>query len=127
MKNIRISEEVWDAIAERGKFGETEDDVLRRVFGMGDSLVPRNSRRASKRSTNRSTNRMSARCENNHLVIEFESGARNYWVLPKKSDKSEIRRIRDEAVQFALKNDATLGQVNAVKKALTNEEYYLSR
>ncbi len=34
MRNIRISEEVWKEIANRGKFGETEDDVLRRVFGI---------------------------------------------------------------------------------------------
>ena len=32
MRNIRISEEVWQAIAKEGKFGETEEDVLRRVF-----------------------------------------------------------------------------------------------
>lgn len=34
MRTIRISEEVWNAIAERGKFGESEDDVLRRVFNI---------------------------------------------------------------------------------------------
>jgi len=28
MKTIRISDEVWAEIAKRGKFGETEDDVL---------------------------------------------------------------------------------------------------
>jgi len=32
MRTVRISDEVWAKIAERGKFGETEDDVLRRVF-----------------------------------------------------------------------------------------------
>ena len=34
MKTIRISEDVWNAMAERGKFGETPDDVLRRVFAI---------------------------------------------------------------------------------------------
>ena len=34
MKTVRISDEVWEEIAKRGKFGETEDDVLRRVFGI---------------------------------------------------------------------------------------------
>jgi hypothetical protein len=29
---VHSSEEVWQAIAERGKFHETEDDVLRRIF-----------------------------------------------------------------------------------------------
>jgi len=32
MKTIRISDEVWNAIAGRGRFGENEDIVLRRVF-----------------------------------------------------------------------------------------------
>jgi len=32
MRTIEISDEVWQAIADRGKFGETEEDVLRRVF-----------------------------------------------------------------------------------------------
>ncbi|SRR6266700_3748844 len=36
MKTIRISEEVWAAMAVRGKFGETPDDVLRRVL-IGDT------------------------------------------------------------------------------------------
>ena len=34
MKTIRISEDVWEAMAKRGKFGETPDDVLRREFGI---------------------------------------------------------------------------------------------
>lgn len=34
MRVIRISEEVWQAIAERGKFGETPNKVLERVFGL---------------------------------------------------------------------------------------------
>jgi len=34
MKTIRISDEVWAEIAKRGKFGETEDDVLQRIFGI---------------------------------------------------------------------------------------------
>ena len=34
MRTVRISDEVWNAIAQRGKFGETPDDVLRRVFNI---------------------------------------------------------------------------------------------
>ena len=36
-KKITISEEVWNEIAARGQFGETEDMVLRRVFKMPDA------------------------------------------------------------------------------------------
>ena len=32
MISVQISQQVWDAIAARGKFGETPDDVLRRQF-----------------------------------------------------------------------------------------------
>ncbi len=34
MRTIKISEEVWNEIAKRGKFGETEDDVLKRIFNI---------------------------------------------------------------------------------------------
>lgn len=34
MISILISQPVWDAVAARGKFGETPDDVLRRQFGL---------------------------------------------------------------------------------------------
>ena len=34
IKTIRISIDVWNEIAKRGNFGETENDVLKRVFGI---------------------------------------------------------------------------------------------
>ena len=37
VKSIKVSQEVWDEIAKRGNFGESEDAVLRRVFGLGDA------------------------------------------------------------------------------------------
>lgn len=40
MRTIKISQEVWEEIAKRGKFGETEDDVLRRIFNIGSSSPP---------------------------------------------------------------------------------------
>ena len=38
MISIDISKEVWDEIAKRGKFGETADDVLRRVFELDPTV-----------------------------------------------------------------------------------------
>lgn len=32
MKTIRISDDVWNAMAKHGKFGETPDDVFRRIL-----------------------------------------------------------------------------------------------
>ena len=33
-RTIRISEDVYNEIAERGNFGDTPDTVLRKVFGL---------------------------------------------------------------------------------------------
>jgi len=41
MRNILVSDAVWEAIAHRGKFGETEDDVLRREFKLAPNGYPR--------------------------------------------------------------------------------------
>jgi len=46
-------------------------------------------------------------------------------VLPAKSEKAAIRTVRDKATSFAEKHGATVGQVNAVKKTLTDAEYHL--
>ena len=132
MRTVRVSEEVWREIANRGKFGESVDDVLRRVFGLDpDSDLQNEEGRISspraRRRTNKSTNRMSSPVENGQLVVDFASGHRREFKLPSRSDKAGIRRVRDEACEFAKEHDATLGQVNAVKKALTDARYYVSR
>ena len=137
MRTIKVSDEVWEAIAEGGKFGETEDDVLRRIF----SLPPSSKRphrgggpsgsggyRPGRGSRRFATKRMSPRVESGKLVVEFEDGPRKEWTLPERGDKGSIRTIRDDAVSFALENGATNpGQTNAVLKALTNADYHLTK
>lgn len=132
MRTIRISEEVWKEIAKLGKFGETEDDVLRRVFGLdpqadkheGQALVTGPKRRRG----HYATNRMHAGVHSGQLVVSFANGAEDRWELPERSDKAEIRKIRAEAVEFAMKNGASEpGQTNAVLKALTEAGYYLTK
>ncbi len=132
MRSIRITDEVWNEIAKRGKFGETEDDVLRRVFGLGGHADRQESQAAitgpKRRRGYYATNRMHAGVHSGQLVVSFSSGAEDRWELPERSDKAEIRRIRAEAVQFALKNGASEpGQTNAVLKALTEAGYYLTK
>ncbi len=74
------------------------------------------------------TKRMSSRVESGKLVVAFEDGARKERTLPKRSDKGSIRKIRDDAVSFALENGASdKGQTNAVRKALTNADYHLTK
>lgn len=44
MRNIQISDEVYNKIAKEGKFGETTDDVLRRKYGITDNPYKQNIR-----------------------------------------------------------------------------------
>lgn len=131
VRMIRITDDVWRAIAARGMFGETEDDVLRRVFELEEpamkvrSIGPGRRGRGDKRYA---TKRMSAGVSDKQFIVEFEDGARQQWSLPEKEDKEGIRRVRDMAVQWALEQGASdPGQTNAVRKALTDAEYYVSR
>lgn len=135
MHTIIISEPVWQAIASRGKFGETEDDVLRRVFNLaantnttGGSEVNATMRqRISGPRHSRATDRMSSYISGTSLQVSFASGPSSSWPLPSKTDKTALRAMRDEAIAFATKNKATIGQVNAVKKALTDAGYHLTK
>jgi len=128
MKMIRVSDEVWQAIAARGKFGETEDDVLRRVFGLGEAQVKVAAGRRGRGNRRFATKRMSQTVNNGRLIVEFDDGPRKEWPLPPPSDKDGIRHVREAAVRWAIDNGATdPGQTNAVKKALTSAGYYLTR
>ena len=132
MRSIKISDAVWEAIAERGKFGETENDVLRRVFDLApedaSERFTKNGRRG--RGNRRyAKKRMSARTSQGQLVVAFvDDGTAKHWDLPDRSDTEAIKRLRQEAVAFALQHGATdPGQTNAVRKALTDADYYVSR
>ena len=121
MRTIRISDEVWDALTKVGKFGETPDHVLRRVFRIGGE--PRGAGPSKRRIA---TQRMTSKVDGQELVVAFAGGASKRWSLPKRDDKVGIRRTRDAAVRFAEENGATVyGQVNAVKRALTEAGYHL--
>ena len=136
MRTIEVSDPVWAQIAKRGKFGETEDDVLRRVFDIPKdsssleeilSSLPKESRRRTSSSPRRTIarQRMSCNVDGNQLYVSFQGGPDRTWKLPHHSDKTTLRKVRDEAVSFAREIGATLGQVNAVKKALTDNGYHL--
>lgn len=128
MRTIRISDAVWDQIARRGKFGETEDDVLRRVFDLPEESSQSMQKKPAQPRQRYATNRMHADVHNSHLVVSFADGPENRWPLPERSDKAAIRSVRDEAVHFALENGASdPGQTNAVRKALTNHGFHLTK
>src|SRR5262245_56460496 len=112
MRNILVSDAVWEAIASHGKFGETEDDVLRREFKLPPNPQPPNahaspylSRVASKRASSGprqrvATRRMSAYVGGNQLHVAFQDGPARSWTLPSRNDKVAIREIREQAVAF---------------------------
>lgn len=139
MRNIRISEEVWQAIANHGKFGETEEDVLRREFKLpaisvrdedqanleGGSRLPH--RVSSGRRRSFATKRMTSFINRDQLHIEFQDGPSSSWTLPERSDKAGIRALLDKVIEFARKNGASLGQINAARKTLTSEGYHLTK
>lgn len=130
MKRVAISDDVWAEIARRGKFGETEDDVLRRVFDLKPLPTPRRATGGSppgRGSLRYATKVMRPRVKGGQLSIEFEDGIKHSWQLPSKSDKEAIRRVREAAVKFATQNGATRGQELSVMKALTEAGYYLTK
>jgi len=133
MRAIRVSEEVWQAIATHGKFGETEDDVLRRILKLppqsttDDSTKPSQTGRGRLPRGSYATQRMSAHTSNNQLQVTFQDGSSRSWPLPNRSDKAGIKAVRDKAVAFAREHGATIGQVNAVKKTLTDNEYWTTK
>jgi negative regulator of replication initiation len=127
MRTIRISEGVWNEIAKRGKFGETPDDVLRRVFSISPATVSE-TRPHKTIPLERAKRRMSARVrDDGYLIVEFVGGPSNKWQLPPKGDKDGIRKVKKLAVEFAENNEASIGQVNAVIKAMTDAEYWTTK
>jgi hypothetical protein len=59
-------------------------------------------------------------------VLELESGHRVEFRLPDQKDRfEENRRIRDDAVAWGGEHELTTGQLNAIKKELTEAGYYL--
>lgn len=134
MKTIRISDEVWGEIAKHGKFGETEDDVLRRVFGISSKIekvesvtMTTPSHLGSRRKSKIATDRLSADISGEEFVVEFMSGPSDRWVLPDRHDKLAISQVTHQAMAFAEKHGATDGQINYVRKALTDAGYHITK
>src|SRR3546814_1778100 len=102
MHTITVTASVWQAIASRGKFGETEDDVLRRVFSLPAASSPNQlqaakpesgtstTRRASGPRRSLATDRMSSYISANQLHVSFLSWPSSSWTLPSKPDKASL-------------------------------------
>lgn len=103
----------------------TSSSRARRIVGMPEDVY-RNTIPASQRSGRKTKNTLSTRVtDSGKLIADFNNGSRMEWVLPSRDDKTQIRKIRDEVKRFAQKNEATIGQINAIRKALTDAGYHL--
>lgn len=127
MLAIKISDVVASAIAARGKFGETHDDVLRRVFGIATASSPKalHGARGRGRTRHAETRLSSDMIKDGRLRVELEDAPIKDWKLPDKSDKSSIKRLRNAAFEYAREHGATQGQINAIGKALQQAGYYV--
>ena len=139
MRVIKISEEVWQKIATHGKFGETEDDVLRRILGLPEATQIYPTRSAAAPATSHASKgpsirrrsfakqRLTSYINRNQLHVEFQDGVSSFWTLPDPKDKNNIRAVLEKALSFAREHGASVGQINAVRKTLTNEGYHLTK
>lgn len=137
MKTIKLSDEVWNAIAAEGKFGETEDIVLRRILNItgdepGDSLMVAPNGKPPPFPVGygwkqrRASDRMTQSVVDGKLVLQFDSGSKQEWKLPPHQDPAAIRKVRDEAVAFVRKNGGTTGQEHAAIRALTSRGFHVT-
>lgn len=129
MKTIKVSDEVWNAIAAQGKFGETEDDVLRRVFklpAIGAASAEAAEAKSYGWKERRANVRMFQKVTGGKLILEFEGGERREWTLPSKGDSAGIRKVRDEAVAWVKAGGGTDGQAGAAMRALTSRGYHVT-
>jgi hypothetical protein len=135
MKTIRISDEVWNAIAAQGKFGETEDIVLRRILNIGTTnghetklpaIVSTQSPRGYAWKQRQASDRLTQVVMDGRLVLQFDSGPKQDWALPPRNDIPAIRKVRDEAIAFVRENGGTTGQEHAAIRALTSRGYHVT-
>lgn len=135
MPSIQVSDLVYAAIADQRRPGQTDDDYLRRVLGLPSRAEANGSGPTAYLGTGSprrgrasfATHRLSSYISADQLHLSFQGGPSRSWPLPPRTDKVALKRIRDQAVTFARDHGATMGQVNAVKKTLTDAGYHLTR
>ena len=113
---IRISQDVYDAVAARGAFGETPDDVLRRVLDLPPRppRVQRTKRGAVRLSDLDDIPRGVATVigkRDRRLVVKLAGAPVAMWKLS-GLDADGLAAVREEAVAFARERGAS-GDVEA--------------
>lgn len=121
---VTLSSPVYAYIAEHGQFGETVDDVLRRLFGISGA---KGTRAASRRGANRSVRRVSPEIVGGYLNVRIEDAGERRWQLPSADDTVALRRVTHEALDWASSEGATEGQLKAIRKAMSEAGYFIGR
>jgi hypothetical protein len=124
---------VWEHVAQKyGRFGDRWCDALRR--GLGISIPRKTSAKARSTGPKRSGRnrfaeiRLDRKTTDKEIAFRFGDGPWKTWKLPTvKANTQEVRRIREEALEFGRANGATDGQLNAIGKAFSDAGYYLNR
>jgi len=124
MPTIKISEEVYEEIAKRGKFGETVDDVLRREFGLVAGAQPRRQGRV-RHAVRRMRPTVKGERSGRVLEIEFNGGATNRFPLPPVEERESFRAVLKQAIDWAKSEGAAPGQLNWIRKVCNEAGYYL--
>jgi len=133
MKRENIDDDVWEHVAQKyGKFGDRWCDALRR--GLGIPIPRKTSAKARNPGSegggrNRFAEiRLDRKTTGEEIAFRFGDGLWKTWKLPiDKGNTQEVRRIREEALDFGRANGATNGQLNAIGKAFSDAGYYLNR
>lgn len=117
---IRITQPVWDAISERGAFGETPDDVLRKVFG----LPPRTRRKGRGETVRISEVRDLAlgvaMVRAGTLILKLRGAPIAMWPLP--DDAAGIAEVRTQAIDYAKEHGADQAEAR-IDEALASSGY----
>jgi len=132
------NEEDLNDIAKRGNFGEKKNDDPMRMFELPASSVTRNETMKERKKISTPSRakyirqpfarqKMTPYISRNQFHIEFQDGGSRSWTLPDPKDKAGIREILYKAIAFAKEHRASRGQINAVRKKLTDEGYHLTK
>ena len=90
--------------------------------------IPKCSAKKGEESTSRASQKMECACSQwDAHGLEFEDGGRENWTLPPRTDIAGIKRLTREAMEFAEQHKASEGQLHAVRKALTDAEYWVTK
>ena len=122
-KTVTVSEEVWGHVAEHGRFGESFDDVLRRMLGLREAPAASGSRRPSQ--NRRAERRLSPyMVDDGCVVLGWDGGEELRLRLPARDDRSAITQLAAEAKRWARDGGASDGQLKAIDKLLSEAGYY---